>query len=131
VLQDETRWVLSAGCWVLQDKAHLAEERDKTLAKLPQLMEERDRALARLTQLESLEQQLAATAKQLEGSCKDAESAQEMFMKERQVRRKLHEQLQVRCGWPGGGGGLLGVVWGGVGGRRRPSDYAASTASTP
>lgn len=68
----------------MQDKVHLIEERDKASVKL--------------LQLQSLEQELASANKQLDVARREAESAQEMFVKERQVRRKLHEQLQVRRG---------------------------------
>lgn len=69
-----------------------------------QAMEERDRLQQQLQQLSNLQQQLSGLQQQLEAvTCAAAESAvsaaefQEKFIRERAVRRRLHEQLQVRA----------------------------------
>jgi kinesin family protein C2/C3 len=64
---------------------------------LLQALEERDRILQQLQQVSSLQQQLAAATAAAAESAASAAEFQEKFMRERAVRRRLHEQLQVRA----------------------------------
>lgn len=57
-----------------------------------------DRVVEQAQGLEGLHGQLAAAQQQLESSQREAAEAQQNFMTERAVRRRLHEQLQVRAG---------------------------------
>lgn len=57
---------------------------------------ERDRALASTSQLAPLQAALAEAQAAAAGAAAGAAEWQDKFMNERAVRRKLHEQLQVR-----------------------------------
>lgn len=62
---------------------------------LKQALEERDRLQQQLLQVSGLQQQLAAATSAAAESAASAAEFQEKFMRERAVRRRLHEQLQV------------------------------------
>jgi hypothetical protein len=62
-----------------------------------QALEERDKLHAQLQQVGLLQQQLAAAAAAAAAATSAASGWEEKFMRERAVRRKLHEQLQVGC----------------------------------
>jgi hypothetical protein len=62
-----------------------------------QALEERDKLHAQLQQVGSLQQQLAAASAAAAAANSAAAGWEEKFMRERAVRRKLHEQLQVSC----------------------------------
>lgn len=62
-----------------------------------QALEERDRILQQLQQVSSLQQQLAAATAAAADSAASAAEFQEKFIRERAIRRRLHEQLQVRA----------------------------------
>jgi hypothetical protein len=61
-------------------------------------VEERDRLAQQMTQVSHLQQQLAAATASVVESAASAAEFQEKFIRERAVRRRLHEQLQVG-GW--------------------------------
>jgi hypothetical protein len=61
-----------------------------------QALDERDKLHAQLQQVGSLQQQLAAASAAAAAATSAASGWEEKFMRERAVRRKLHEQLQVR-----------------------------------
>jgi hypothetical protein len=61
-----------------------------------QALDERDKLHAQLQQVGSLQQQLAAASVAAATATSVASGWEEKFMRERAVRRKLHEQLQVR-----------------------------------
>jgi hypothetical protein len=60
-----------------------------------QVAEERDKLLQQMQEVASLQQQLAAVQQEAAQAGAAAAVFEERFMKERAVRRKLHEQLQV------------------------------------
>jgi hypothetical protein len=62
-----------------------------------QALEERDRLQQQMQQVSHLQQQLAAAAAEAAESAALAAEFQEKFIRERAVRRRLHEQLQVRA----------------------------------
>jgi len=80
--------ISSCDCVVLQ----ALEERDRLQQQLQQLSNLQQ-------QLSSLQQQLAAATSAAAESAASAAEFQEKFIRERAVRRRLHEQLQVstRC----------------------------------
>lgn len=70
-------------------------------------VEEREAAQAALSQLAALKEAAAAAQAAAAAAQAAAGEWQEKFMRERLVRRKLHEQLQVGgclkgSGWPAG-----------------------------
>jgi hypothetical protein len=60
-----------------------------------QALEERDRLQQQMQQVSHLQQQLAAATAAAAESAASAAEFQEKFIRERAVRRRLHEQLQV------------------------------------
>lgn len=66
-----------------------------------QALEERDRLQQQMQQVSHLQQQLAAATAAAAESAASAAEFQEKFIRERAVRRRLHEQLQVCavCPW--------------------------------
>eukprot|EP00798_Chlamydomonas_sp_ICE-L_P015711 gene15711-21823_t len=75
-------------------KAKLTESE----AERQRLSRDLDDAGSKLQWLQKINSQLETSAQQLEGVRKQCSDYQEKFMKERNVRRKLHEQLQVLKG---------------------------------
>jgi hypothetical protein len=74
-----------------------------------QALEERERLQQQLQQVSSLQQQLAAATAAAAESAASAAEYQEKFIRERAVRRRLHEQLQVRATLL-----LSGMCWVGI-----------------
>lgn len=64
-----------------------------------QALEERDRLAQQMQQVSHLRQQLAAATEAVAESAASAAEFQEKFIRERVVRRRLHEQLQVGWRW--------------------------------
>lgn len=64
-----------------------------------QALEERDRLAQQMQQVSHLQQQLAAATEAAAESAASAADFQEKFIRERAVRRWLHEQLQVGLRW--------------------------------
>ena len=60
-----------------------------------QAQEERDKLQVQMQQVSGLQQQLATTTAAAAAAGAAAADWEEKFMRERAVRRKLHEQLQV------------------------------------
>lgn len=74
----------------------LVQERQQAQEERVMAFAERDRALASTSQLAPLQAALAEAQAAAAGAAAGAAEWQDKFMNERAVRRKLHEQLQVR-----------------------------------
>jgi hypothetical protein len=74
------------------------QERQQAQQERLKAVEERDRAVTAIGQLASLQAALAEAQSALAASAAERAEWQDKFLKERAVRRKLHEQLQVLRG---------------------------------
>ncbi|KAF6259988.1 P-loop containing nucleoside triphosphate hydrolase protein [Scenedesmus sp. NREL 46B-D3] len=81
-----------------QQLTEVEAERDRALQERQQALEEREKLHTQLQQVGSLQQQLAAASAAAAAATSAASVWEEKFMRERAVRRKLHEQLQVLRG---------------------------------
>ncbi|KAF8062937.1 KIN14Q [Scenedesmus sp. PABB004] len=86
--------------------AAAAGERERGAAEAAHAAEERDRLAAQLAPLEGLRAAAAASTAAAAASAAAAAEWEERFMRERGVRRRLHEQLQARR--PGRGACISG-----------------------
>jgi len=80
------------------ERDRVAQERQQAQQERAKAMEERDRAVVAIGQLASLQAGLAEAQAALAAANAAVADWQDKFLKERAVRRKLHEQLQVLRG---------------------------------